>query len=100
MKKLILLFVMIFLFSTICIAEEILGIYGDNINLTIDEYTLLGIGIFFGFCLLTIAIIIGLHIDHKNNKCLVNIASVDLLKKRFVIGKIPQPDKEKTRCHF
>ena len=90
MKKLILLFVMAFIFSSICNAEEILSLHGDNMSLTIDDHTLLGIGIFLGSCVIAITIIIGLHIDHKNNECLINMNYSDILKKRFVSGKIQQ----------
>ena len=90
MKKLILLIVTIFILSSICNAEEFLGIHGENINLSIDENTLLGIGIFLGICFFAMAMSIGLYIDHKKNESLNNMASIDILKKRFVKGEIPQ----------
>ncbi len=92
MKTLILLMVIIVMFSSICQAEEFLSLYSENISLTIDKYTLLGIGIYFGFCLLTIAIIIGMYINYINNKCLIKVNSMEIFKKRLALGKIPYRD--------
>ena len=92
MKKLILLVFMIFMLSSICQAEEFLSLNSENISLTIDKYTLLGIGIYFGFCLLTIAIIIGMYINYINNKCLIKVNSMEIFKKRLALGKIPYRD--------
>ena len=78
-----------FVSSTVFCADDIFIIHGKKLNLMIDKYTLLGIGIYLGFCLLTIAIIIGMYINYINNKCLIKVNSMEILKKRFALGKIP-----------
>ena len=75
--------------SSVFCADDIFCIHNEHLNLIIDKDTLLGIGIFLGFILLIIAILIGMYIDHNNNKCLINGDALDILKKRFAIGKIP-----------
>ena len=89
MKKLFFLLVIMLLSSSICFAYEIFSIHSENVNLTIDNYTLLGFGIFLVFCFLTIAIIIGIYISYINDKCLIKENSMEILEKLFVIGKIP-----------
>lgn len=89
MKKFIIFLVFMFVSSTVFCADDIFIIHGKKLNLMIDKYTLLGIGIYLGFCLLTIAIIIGMYINYINNKCLIKVNSMEILKKRFALGKIP-----------
>ena len=100
MKKLILVFVMFFMFSSICTAEEFLGIHSENMDLIIDENTLIGIGFFLGICFFAIAMSMGIYIDHKKNESINNMASIDILKKRFVKGEIPQEQFDLMRKSF
>ena len=92
MKKLILLFVMIFLFSTICIAEEILGIQRENWHLTINEDTImvsiLFMIVFFPLIIMLIIIFLAIPKIILEFITTYKMAPIDILKKRLSQGEI------------
>ena len=92
MKKLILLFVMIFMFSSICNAEEIISIQRENWHLAITENTIMA-GILFMivfFPIIIMLIIIFLEIPKKILEFITTykMAPIDILKKRLSQGEI------------